>query len=137
MALNISTKMRDVIAGAVDIFNSGSLEIRSGAAPGPNAADSGTLLADITLPADAFGAVASGVISKAGTWEDTSADGTGTAAHWRMKQSGDTGGATGATDERLEGTAGTSGTDMILDNDSIATGQTVTVTAFSITSPAS
>lgn len=66
-------------AGAGINFDSGVLEIRSGAAPGPNAADAGTLLASITLPADAFGAAAAGAMAKAGTWQDASANGTGTA----------------------------------------------------------
>lgn len=144
-AINISTALRDQIAdgicnGAAGInFDSGVLEIRSGAAPGPNAADSGTLLASITLPADAFAAASTGSCAKAGTWEDTSADGSGTAAHFRIKQSGDTGGATGATDERIEGTvtATSGGGDIELDNISISAGQTVTITSFSVTMPAS
>jgi len=132
---SISTALRNDLASAADIFNSGVLEIRSGAAPGPNAADSGTLLASITLPADAFGAVSTGVLSLAGTWEDASADGTGTAAHFRMKQSGDTGGATGSTDQRIEGTVGTSGADLNLDSTSITTGQAVGIDTFTITMP--
>jgi hypothetical protein len=120
-------------------FDSGVLEIRSGAAPGPNAADGGTLLASITLPADAFGAASTGACAKSGTWEDTSANATGTAAHFRIKQTGDTGGATGTADERIEGTVtGTGGGgDLELDNTSIASGQTVTITSFSVTMPAS
>ena len=34
-----------LLGGAADIFDSGVLELRTGAAPGPNAADAGTLLA--------------------------------------------------------------------------------------------
>lgn len=141
----ISTALRNQIAdgflnaGTGINFDSGVLEIRSGAAPGPNAADGGTLLASITLPADAFGAAATGVCAKAGTWEDTSADAGGTAAHFRIKQSGDTGGATGATDERIEGTvtATSGGGDIELDSTSISAGQTVTITSFSVTMPES
>jgi hypothetical protein len=133
----ISSALRDALATAADIFNSGVLEIRSGAAPGPNAAESGTLLASITLPADAFTGPSTGVLTKAGTWEDTSADATGTAAHFRIKQSGDTGGATGSTDERIEGTVGQGSGDLSLDNTSIAAAQTVTITAFTVTMPAS
>lgn len=133
----ISTFLRDALASASDIFNSGVLEIRSGAAPGPNAADAGTLLASITLPADAFGVVSSGVLSLAGTWEDASADAAGTAAHFRLKQSGDTGGATGATDERIEGTVGQGSGDLSLDNVVIEAGQAVTISSFTVTMPAS
>jgi hypothetical protein len=143
MAIAISTALRDqIIDGIVNAaaginFDSGSLEIRTGAAPGPDAADGGTLLADITLPADAFGASSTGTASKAGTWEDTSADAAGTAAHFRIKQTGDAGGATGATDERIEGTVGQGSGDIDLDNTNIAAGQTVTITSFDLTMPAS
>lgn len=141
----ISTLLRDVIADAIGNagagidFDGGVLEIRSGAAPGPNAADGGTLLASITLPTPAFGAAASGVISLSGTWEDASADAAGTAAHFRIKQSGDTGGASGATDERIEGTVtGTGGGgDLELDNTSIEAGQAVSISTFTVTMPAS
>lgn len=133
----ISTALRNVMCdAAVDLYDGGVLEIRSGAAPGPNAADGGTLLVSITLPTPAFGAAATGVAAKAGTWQDTSADATGTAGHFRIKQSGDTGGATGATDERIEGTVSTSGADLNLDSVSITAGQTVTVDTFTVTMPA-
>lgn len=118
-------------------FDSGVLEIRSGAAPGPDAADGGTLLASITLPADAFAAAASGAAAKSGTWADSSADGSGTAAHFRMKRSGD-GGGISTTAVRLEGsvTATGGGGDLTLDNVSIAAGQSITITSFSISKPA-
>lgn len=139
MAVAQSTAMRNDIATAYDIYNSGVLEIRTGAAPGPNAADGGTLLASIALPADAFTGPATGVLTKNGTWEDASADAAGTAAHFRIKQSGDTGGATGAADQRLEGsvTATGGGGDLTLNNTSIAAGQAVTINTFTLTVPAS
>lgn len=133
----ISAALRSVMCdAAVDLFDGGVLEIRTGAAPGAGAADSGTLLVSITLPTPAFGAAAAGVAAKAGTWEDASADATGTAAHFRIKQAGDTGGATGATDERIEGTVGTSGADLNLDSVSITAGQGVTIDTFTATQPA-
>ena len=142
---SISTALRNQIldgfgnAGTGINFDSGVLEIRSGSAPGPDAADSGTLLASITLPADAFGAASAGSMAKAGTWEDSSADAGGTAAHFRIKQSGDAGGATGSTDERIEGTvtATSGGGDIELDSTTISATQTVTITSFSVTMPAS
>lgn len=143
MALSFSTAFANKVldafgnAGAGFGFDAGVLEIRSGAAPGPDAADGGTLLASITLPADAFAAAGSKSMAKAGTWEDASADATGTAAHFRVKQSGDTGGATGSTDERIEGTVtGTGGGgDMELDNTSIAAAQAVTINTFTFSLP--
>lgn len=140
----ISTGLRDQLAngmcnaGAGINFDSGILEIRTGAAPGPDAAATGTVLATITLPADAFGASSTGTCSKSGTWQDASADNTGTAAHWRLRQSGDANGAS-STDERMEGdiTVTSGGGSMELDNLSINSGQQVTITQFDVTVPAS
>jgi hypothetical protein len=138
MTLAISDQQREAMVAAADIYNSGVLEIRTGAPPGPNAADAGTLLASITLPADALDPSGDGVRVKLGTWQDAAADAAGTAGHYRIKQSGDTGGATGADDERLEGTiTGTGGGgDMELNNTNIAVGQQVTISAFTLTMPA-
>lgn len=136
MAIVMSPTMKRVIldgvlnSGAGINFDSGVLEIRSGAAPGPENAETGTLLASITLPADAFAAASGSSAAKAGTWQDASADGTGTAAHFRMRRSGDAGGAS-TTTSRLEGTVGTSGSDINLDSTSITAGQSVTITSFS------
>ena len=136
MAIVMSPTMKRVIldgvfnSGAGVNFDSGVLEIRSGAAPGPEAAEGGTLLASITLPADAFAAAASSSIAKAGTWQDASADNTGTAAHFRMRRSGDAGGAS-TTTSRIEGSVGTSGSDINLDSTAITAGQSVTITSFS------
>lgn len=129
---------RQLNGGAGINYDSGVLEIRSGAPPGPDAAEAGTLLASITLPADAFAAAASGSAAKSGTWQDASADATGTAGHFRVRRSGDAGGAS-ATAERYEGTitATSGGGDMELDNTSIASGQQVTINTFTLSQPAS
>lgn len=136
MAIQLSTALKNQVlngifnAAAGISFDDGALEIRSGAPPGPDEADAGDLLADITLPSDAFGAAAAGAAAKAGTWEDSSADAAGTAGHFRIKQSGDAGGATGSTDERIEGTVGQGSGDLSLDNVNIALGQQVTINTF-------
>ena len=140
-ALALSDALKDVRlngignAGAGINFDSGILEIRTGAAPGPNAAATGTVLATITLPADAFAAASGGAMAKSGTWQDASADATGIAAHFRLRQSGDSNGATGSTDERIEGTCGQGSGDLDLDNTSIATGQQVTISTFTLNEP--
>lgn len=105
------------------------LEIRSGAPPASCAAsDSGTVLATLNLPSDWMAAASSGSKSKSGTWEDASADATGTAGHFRIKDSG------GSTCH-IQGTCGAiaSGEDMELDNVSLTIGQQFTITAFTIT----
>ena len=139
MAVKISTGLRNAIldSGLQAVFDSGILEIRSATRPADaDTAPAGTVLASITLPADAFAAASAGAIAKSGTWQDASADATGTAAWFRFKQSGDLG-TTNATDERLDGDVGTSGSDMNLDNTSIASTQQVTISTGSITLPAS
>lgn len=103
------------------------LTIRSGAAPADCAtANSGTVLATLTLPSDWMNAAASGQKTKLGTWQDASADNTGTAAHFRIHDS------TGTTCH-MQGTVGTSGTDMIVDSVSFTATQSFTITAFTLT----
>lgn len=64
-----------------------TLEIRSGAVPADcAAADAGTVLALMTLPSDWMAAASGGTKALLGTWQDTAANATGTAAHFRIKQ---------------------------------------------------
>ena len=110
------------------VGTSAVLKIRSGTAPANCAtADSGTVLATLSLPSDWMSAASSGSVSKSGTWEDADADATGTAGHFRIYASD---GTTCHAQGTITATGG--GGDMTLDNTSIATGQTVTVTTFSI-----
>jgi hypothetical protein len=77
-------------------------------------------------------AAAAGAKAKSGTWQDTSADGTGTAGHFRVYNSQATkDGTTCFMQGSVTITSG--GGDMEVDNTSIATGQTVTVTTFTLT----
>lgn len=120
-----------VFNGAAGInYDSGVLEIRSGGAPGPEAAESGTLLASLPIPADGFSAASGTSVAKAGTWQDTAADAAGTAAHFRMRRSGDSGGAS-TTTSRIEGSVSATGGggDITLDNAVLAVGQQVTITS--------
>lgn len=100
------------------------LEIRSGAKPADcAAADSGTVLASIALPADWMVAAVNGVVTLLGSWQDASADAPGTAAHYRIKQ-----GATCHEQGTVTLTGG--GGDMTLDNTNIASSQQVTITSW-------
>lgn len=109
---------------------SAKLQIRSGAQPANcAAAASGTLLCEIALPADYLTAAAAGVKSKNGSWTGTGAA-NGNAAHFRFV---DNAGTTCHLQGSVTATGG--GGDMTIDNVAIATGQTVTVTAFSTTEP--
>lgn len=125
----------DVANAALDsmettIGTSPTLKIRSGARPASCAtADSGTVLATIALPSDWMAAAASGSKAKSGTWEDTSADATGTAAHWRLYNSGGT--------CKMQGTVTVAGGggELELDSVSITAGQQVTIIGFTLTAP--
>jgi hypothetical protein len=105
------------------------MKIRTGAAPASVAtADSGTVLATLTLPSDWMAGASSGSKAKSGTWEDASADAAGTAAHYRIY-------ASDGTTAHLQGTvtATGGGGDLTVDNTSFAAGQSFTVTSYSWT----
>ena len=128
MAFQFTTAVRNASIDAIEttIGTAPTLTIRTGSPPASaNDAASGTVLATMTLPSDWWGAASGGVKTLLGTWQDTSADATGTAGHFRIVGSGGT----------LQGTvtATGGGGDMTLDNVSIATGQQVTITAFTLT----
>jgi len=90
MALQFDDLTRNAILDVIEshIGASPTLEIRSGPPPtNCAAADTGTLLASMTLPADWMAAAASGSKGLSGTWQDASANATGTAGHYRIKAS--------------------------------------------------
>lgn len=126
MTLDLMNNLANALLDRFDTeFPAGAiLEIRTGASPGAENAATGTLLASITLPASPWAAASGGSKAKQNTWQDSSADGTGTAAHYRLKNAADT--------RRIDGTvtATSGGGDLELDNTSIATGQTVTISTF-------
>lgn len=73
-------------AGEAAIGASPILEFRSGVMPANcAAADAGTVLSTMNLPADFMAAAAAGAKAKSGTWEDTLADAGGLVTHFRMK----------------------------------------------------
>lgn len=105
------------------------MKIFSGAQPANcAAANSGTVLATLTLPSDWLAAASGGTKVKAGTWEDTSADANGTAGHYRIYA------ADGVTcHEQGSVTLTGGGGDMTLDNTSFTIGQSFTVTGYTRT----
>jgi hypothetical protein len=127
--MQFSTTVRNARLDAIESTTGASaiLTIRSGAAPATCAtANSGTVLATLSLPADWMAAASGGAKAKSGTWSDASADATGTAAHFRIHDST-------ATTCHIQGTVGTSGTDMIVDSTAFTATQSFTVNTFSIT----
>lgn len=128
MPLQMSVTLRNNRANQIEstVGTSGTLEIRTGAPPANcAAADTGTVLATITLPTDWLTAAASGAVSRNGTWSATGAA-AGNAGHFRFKA-----GATCHMQGDVTATGG--GGDMTLDNINIAVGQTVAVGSFSFT----
>lgn len=131
MALQLSTTVRNARLDVIEttIGTGARLQIRTGAQPAnAAAANSGTVLVDITCPSDWMAAASSGSKALTGTWQDTSADAAGTAGHFRVYDST-------ATTCHIQGsvTATGGGGDMTLDNTNIAVGQTVTITSFTLT----
>ena len=131
MAIQLSTTVRNARLDAIEtaIGASAIMKIRTGAQPATCAtADAGTVLATLSLPSDWMAAASGGVKAKSGTWQDTSADATGTAAHYRIY-------ATDGTTCHIQGTvtATGGGGDMTVDNTSFAAGQSFTVNTFEYT----
>ena len=145
MALGFSTALTLAILDAIGNSGSGQsfwdsaiLEIRSGTRPvTADTAPTGTVLASMTLPADAMAATSGHAMSFIGTWSDPSADATGTASWFRIKRSGDSG-TTNTTDKRLDGDTGITGSgfDMEMNNLSIAITQVVNIASYAHTLPA-
>jgi hypothetical protein len=131
MAVQLSTAVRNARLDVIEttIGTSAVLKIRTLTQPANvAAADAGTVLATLSLPSDWLAAAASGAKAKSGTWEDTSADATGTAAHFRIY-------ASDGTTAHIQGsvTVTGGGGDMTLDSVSLTAAQTVTITAFTLT----
>jgi hypothetical protein len=129
MALQYSVTVRNAKLDVVEstISTSPTLELRTGSPPANCAgADSGAVVATMTLPSDWMAAASGGTKGIAGTWQDASADAAGTVGHFRIK--------VGATCH-IQGTVTITGSggDMTLDNNVVASGQQVTITSFTLT----
>ena len=127
--MHINLTLRHAMLEAVRTqFAGGRLRIYSGAKPATsNLAPTGTLLVDITLPSPALAVPASGAVAPTGTWQDASADATGTAGWARLSQTGDTL-VLDAAFGRADLTVGQGSGELSLDNTAITAGQTVSVT---------
>jgi hypothetical protein len=131
MTLQFSTDVRNATLDVVEstIGTSPIMRIRTGSVPAtPATADAGTVLATLTLPSDWMAAASGGTKVIAGTWQDTSADASGTAAHFRIY---DSGGTVCKAQGTVTATGG--GGDMTVDNVVFASGQAFTVVTFTLT----
>ena len=127
--MQLSVAARNGVLDALEtvIGTSAIIKIRSGAVPASCAtADAGTVLATMNLPSNWLDDAASGSKSKgANVFEDTNADATGTAGHFRIY-------ALDGTTCHAQGTitATGGGGDMEFDSTSITVGQYLVITSF-------
>ena len=129
MTIRFNTAMRDAMVTALTNAIGGyTLSIYTGSQPATaNDAATGTKLVDITI--NGFNAPASGSATLNTLTPNTGvAVATGTAGWGRI---------VGGAGERIDGTVGTSGTDFTINSTSITNGATVTLTAMTVTQPAS
>lgn len=127
MALAYATTLRDNKLDQITTFAgiSAKLRIYNGTRPATGGAAT-TLLCELIMNATAFApASASGVLT-ANAISNGTAAATGTATWFRIVKSD-------GTTFVMDGNVSTSGADLNLNNTSIATGQTVSVTSFTIT----
>ncbi len=111
-----------------DIGANAVIKIWTGSAPANcGTADTGTLLVQFAGNAGGFGTAASQVLT-ASAVASVTASGTGTAGYFRIYPSAAT-----STNAVVQGTVGTSGTDMIVTNASITSGQTCNFTSLTVT----
>jgi len=133
MTFRLSTDTRskacDAIVDDIDAgAGAGTIAIRTGAQPtNVGDADTGTLLGTLTFSDPAFGAASSGVATASAITSDTSADNSGTAGHFRIKDS------TPAI--HSDGTCGQGSGDLSFDNSVIVSGGTIAISAMTVTSP--
>lgn len=129
MALQFETTLRNTQLDAIETAAGASakLSIYTGAAPANcAAADTGTKLITITLPADWMGAAAAGAKALAGSWSGSATAGAAaTPGYFRIKDNTD-------TTTYLQGTCGIGSGDLSF-NGSITSGQTITISTFTLT----
>ena len=133
MALQLSTAVRNARLDAIEstIGTSPILKIRSGTKPADCAtAATGTVLATINLPSDWAAAASGAQKTLLGTWQDASADATGTAGWFELLDNG-------GTTRHIQGavTASGGGGEMTVDSTTFTAGQQFTVLTFTITDP--
>ena len=129
MTVQLSVAVRNAMLDAIEttIGTSAIVRFRSGAQPADCAAgDSGTVIATFNLASDWMAAASAGSKAFSGTpITDASADAAGTLGHYRVYDSG-------GTVCGMQGSVGTGADDIVVDNDSVALGQEVRITAWTI-----
>jgi len=121
----------DGIVDQVDAgAGAGTISIRTGSPPtNVSDADTGTLLGTLTFSDPAFGSASSGTATASSITSDTTADASGDAGYFSVKDSNGV--------KVLQGTAGNAGDtpDMVFDNKTIVAGGIIACSSFTITVP--
>ena len=131
MTIQLSVTVRNAMLDALEtaVGTSAVIKLRTGAQPSDaSQADSGTVVATISLASDWMSAASSGSKAFSSTpLEDLSADNAGTLGHYRVY-------ASDGTTCHMQGsiTATGGGGDMTVDNTVVAAGQDVKITSWSI-----
>lgn len=135
MAIRLAVATRNALAQAVQVLvdagASGTLKIYTGAQPATgDTAESGTLLATVTLGDPSFGSASTGTITGADP-AAVVAGASGTAGWFRVEDS------TGANvfDGSVTATGG--GGDLTLATTTVTAGLSIDITSFTVTMPAS
>lgn len=131
MTIQLSVAVRDAMLNAIEtaIGTTAVVKLKTGAQPANcAAADTGTVVASITLASDWMAAASSGSKAFSSTpLQDLSADNAGTLAHYRVY-------ASDGTTCHMQGTitATGGGGDMTVDNVVVAAAQQINITAWTI-----
>ena len=125
MAIQLSDAVRNARLDALEtaVGATAVLKLRTGAQPATVAtADSGTVLATLTLPSDWMSAASGGTKALLGSWRP-------------LSQGGETASTSNGTTAHMQGTvtATGGGGDLTLDNVVIAAAQNITITGFTLT----
>ena len=131
MALQFSDPVRNARLDTIEtaVGTAPMLRVRTGAPPtNCAAADTGTVIATLSLPSDWMAAASGGTKAMLGTWQDLAADASGSAGHFRIY-------ITAGTTAHIQGTVTATGGagDMQVDNIIFVAGQPFTITSFVIT----
>jgi hypothetical protein len=130
MTIQMSAGVRNARLDAIEttIGTAPIIRIYTGAQPADCAtANSGTLLVQYTLASDWASNAAGGTKGFSNLPLTTTATTSGTAGHYRIYHSSNT------TSAQMQGSVGQGTGDLQLDNTSIQTGQTVNITAWTLT----
>ena len=128
MQLSVAARNAGLDAYETAVGVSAKLDIYSGSPPANcAAADTGTLLATLSLPSDWMANASSGAKALAGSWTGSGSV-AGTAGYFRIKDSAN-------STCHMQGTVTLTGGggDMTMDNTNIANGQSITVNSFNLT----